>query len=72
MKNYQGSFTIEAACIMPIILFCICTTIEIGISLHQEIKEQVFLEMEKTPIDMVEGMYRKEFAKEILGEVYEN
>lgn len=72
MKKYKGSFTIEAAYILPLILFCICIVIEMGISLHQEVRAQVETQMENKPLDMVKCMYRREYMKELLGEFYED
>lgn len=72
MKEYRGSFTVEAAYIMPLILLCICIAIEAGISLHEEVRMQVVSQMETEPADMVNFMYRREFVKELFGELYED
>lgn len=72
MKKYKGSFTIEAAYILPLILFCICIAIEMSVSLHGEVRMLVETQRENQPLDIVEYMYRREYVRELLGEVYED
>lgn len=72
MRTYRGSFTVEAAFIVPLILLCFCIAINAGISLHEEIKEQILLQEKERPLDMVACMYRREYLKELLGELYED
>ena len=72
MKECQGSFTIEAAFITPLLLFCICLAIELGISLHNEVKILALSQMDHKPLDLVSAMYRRELVEELLGELYEN
>lgn len=72
MKKYRGSFTVEAAYIVPLILFCICIAIEAGILLHNEVKTQAVSQMEKKTENMIACMYRKELVKELLGDLYED
>ena len=71
-KEYQGSFSIEAACVMPFILVCICIAIDSGINLHEEIKAQVIKQEKQEWLDAVACMYRKEFIKDVIGEWYED
>lgn len=72
MKKYKGSYTIEAAFILPLILICICIAIEMGVVLHQEVQTRVESQMKKEPLDMVKAMYRMEYIKELFGELYED
>ena len=66
MKRYQGSFTVEAAIILPIILFCICLVIELGVSMHNEVKIQVGEQIQQKKIDMIKCMYRKEWLESFV------
>ena len=72
MKKYKGSYTVEAAFILPLLLFCICIAIEMGVVLHQEVQSRVELQAKKEPLDMIEAMYRREYIKELFGELYED
>lgn len=62
----------EAAFIVPLILFCICIAIETGVILHQEVRMQALEQMEQTTPDMVKAMYRREYIKELFGVFYED
>ena len=72
MRKYNGSFSVEASYIIPLILFCICIVVELGVTLHQEVQTEVKTQMEKAPLDMVKAMYRREYVKELLGAFYED
>lgn len=72
MKGYKGSFTIEASCVFPLILLCICVAIWSAVSLHDEVLQQVADHEKNMPIDIINCMYRREFIKDILGEWYED
>ena len=72
MKRYKGSYTVEAAFILPLLLACICIAIETGVVLHQEAQMRVENQTKKEPLDMVEDMYRREYLKELFGELYED
>lgn len=72
MKVCKGSFTIEATYIIPLVMFCICIAIEAGISMREEIKEQVSVQAQSAPLDIIACMYRREFVKELFGELYED
>lgn len=72
MKAYRGSFTIEAGYIMPLVLLCLCIAIETGISLYEEVREQVAAQMKQEPLDLVDSMYRRDYVKELFGELYED
>ena len=68
MREYKGSFTIEAACIMPLIFMCICIAIKGGITLHNEVKSKALLVREEETVDLVSYLYRKELIEKVLGE----
>ena len=72
MKKFKGSFTVEAAYILPLVLSCICIVISLSISLHEEVRVQVETQAKEVPADMVKCMYRREFVKELFGELYED
>jgi len=72
MKKLKGSFTIEAAYILPIILICFCIAVEVAITLHEDVRVLVEAQLQKKPMDMIESMYRRDLVKDIFGEVYEN
>lgn len=67
MKKYKGSFTIEAVFVLPLILTCICVVITMGIGLYQEVQKQAELQAGKETLDMVKGMYQREYVKELFG-----
>ncbi len=56
---------------MPLILLCLFFPIWLGLNLQNEIKEQVHAQQQEEITDIVSYMYRKEFVKELLGELYE-
>lgn len=68
MKKYKGSFTIEAVFVLPLILTCICMVITMGIDLYQEVRKQAELQVGKETLDMVKGMYQREYVKELFGD----
>ncbi|MBR5565400.1 MAG: pilus assembly protein [Roseburia sp.] len=72
MRAYKGSFTIEAACVFPIILFCICITMDVGIAFYLEIKQEAMSQMENEKLDLISVMYRRELVKELFEEEYED
>ena len=72
MREYRGSFTIEAAYMMPLIFLCICIAIESGIMLHNEVKNQALLVREEETVDIISYLYRKELIEKVLGEWYED
>jgi len=72
MREYKGSFTVEAACILPLIFMCICIAIESGITLHNEVKNKALLVTEGERIDIVSYLYRSELIEKVVGVWYEN
>jgi len=72
MKKYKGSFTVEAACVFPLVLLSICIAIGSGMSLHEEVLLRTAKQENGVWVDMVECMYRRELIKDIFGEWYED
>lgn len=72
MRRYRGSFSVEAAFIVPLVLLCMFIAIDVGISLYGEVKMQVESQQEERVTDMVGYMYRSEFIKGLFGELYED
>ncbi|MBQ8280385.1 MAG: pilus assembly protein [Roseburia sp.] len=72
MRRYRGSFSVEAAFIVPLVLLCMFIAIDVGISLYGEVEMQVESQQEERVTDMVGYMYRSEFIKELFGELYED
>jgi len=68
MKLCKGSYTIEAAFIFPVVLFCICIVIEVGISLYQDVCAEAMKQGNKEPLDLISAMYRRELVKDLFGE----
>lgn len=70
--NCKGSFTVEAAYIIPLVLFVFCVAIEMAITLQIETKEQIRMWGEVKEIALIDFMYRKEYIEELLEELYED
>ena len=73
MKVYvKGSLTVEATYILPLILFCICITVETAVLLHEEIRIQIEEQKKVEELDIITGMYRREYVKGLFGEKNED
>ena len=72
MKKYKGSYTLEAACIFPLALFCICAAIWSGISLCEEVRLKAIKQEENASVDMIKSMYKRELIRDMVGEWYED
>lgn len=72
VKRCKGSFSLEAALIFPLIMFCFCVAIQAGISLQTELRNQSAEAERKESLDIIECLYRKEYAKKVIGEIYED
>ncbi len=62
----------EAAYILPLVLSCVYIAVGVGILLHEEVRVQVEIQAKEETVDMVNCMYRREFVKELFGELYED
>lgn len=72
MKTLRGSFSVEAAIIMPLVLSVIVIAITSAVSLHEETKEIAEQVVAGERWDPVEMMYDLDLLKSILGEKGEN
>lgn len=63
-KRLRGSYTIEAAIYIPIILFMMCQTLQIGLGFWQESKER---EMNKKlqELNVVKEFYTYQILEEV-------
>lgn len=64
VEGFRGSFSIEAALIMPLVLMCMFMPIWVGVELHQEVKQRAEIEMQMAPLDMIWAMYQQEQMEE--------
>lgn len=68
MRRYNGSFTLEASYVLPVILICICIVVDLAVVLHAEVCTQVEVQLEKESLDVITVMYQREYLKELFGE----
>ena len=68
MMKGQGSFTIEAAIIMPILLFMILAAVSIAVDLYQETIELVAKIYSKEQFDLITAMYHIDSVKNLISE----
>lgn len=66
-KWIQASFTIEAAVIVPIILFTLYVIITLGFDLHENVKLAA-MEREALAIDTMEEIRKQDIVLYIMGE----
>ena len=71
MRQYKGSFTIEAAVVFPIVLVCICSVIIIGMELCDEVCITAEQYENDEILDLIHCMYDRELIGDLLGEKYE-
>lgn len=68
----RGSFSVEAAYIMPLVLLCLFLPIWIGIEQHEEVKTWVEKQQQEEIVDVISAMYQKEFITDLVGDKYED
>ena len=66
MKCYKGSFSIEAALILPVVLMCLILPIGLGVELHQDVKTRAIHIQQEGVMDVIGEMYRKEWVENFL------
>lgn len=67
-KQLKGSYTVEAAIYVPIILFVLVQSLEIGIEFWQESREReinIFLQ----EVDVVKEFYGYQIMREVMEEM---
>lgn len=62
-RKVSGSFTVEAALIMPAIIFLVIGLLHLGMSLEREVMDLAQQEVLVKELDPVEEMYRMHFLK---------
>ena len=68
MKWQKGSYTVEAAILVPLLLFVIFTAVQIGISFYQESATKKISDKIQN-FNIVEEFYHYQLLKEIVGEL---
>lgn len=72
MRGYQkGSYTIEAAIYIPIVLFVFFHSLEIGINFWQESYSRSISEY-LVEMDIVQEFYTYQFMNEVVGEIIDD
>jgi len=66
VKGLQGSFSVEAAFILPMVLMCLFLPIQVGLEMHQDIKTRAVNIQQNDVVDVISGMYRKEWMENFL------
>lgn len=61
--NRRGSFTVEAALLMPFLLFMLTGSIELGIDFYQKAAEEIEIENYWA----VEDFYQYQIIEEVIG-----
>lgn len=69
MKKCQGSFTVEAAVIMPLFLFMMVAVVSIGVDLYQDTVSIVAEINDKKQIDAVSAMYHIDSVKKLISDL---
>ena len=76
VNRWKGSFSVEAACIIPVVCLCLFMPMWIGIELYQETKQCALNMQETYDEDAVSLMYQRawleEFWKDMVGKESEN
>ena len=68
MVRQKGSYTIEAALWIPLLLTVIYISLEMGIDLYQEIKNATYSKRTQS-LDIVQEFYNYQVLEEIFQEV---
>lgn len=63
----QASFTIEAAIVVPIILFTFCAMITLSFDLHENVK-QAAAERDALAIDTMGEIRKQDIVRYVMGE----
>lgn len=66
-RRMQASFTIEAAVIVPLILFVFCAVITLSFELHENVKQEA-AEREALTIDTMKEVRQQDIVLYIMGE----
>lgn len=67
----NGSFTVEAAIVIPLLIFTIMTALQMGIRFFQEsATREVYPELEK--LDIVEEFYYYQIIEEVGEDIFDD
>lgn len=69
MKKYKGSFTVEAAVIVPLFLLLFVAVISISVDLYQDTVSLVAEINSKKQIDVVSAMYHMDSVKKLISDL---
>ena len=72
MKYLKGSFSVEAAIIVPLFLFLMVHAIELGIQMTEEVIEKAEVLNNQKKTDVIACMYHLEKFNELLEEINGN
>ena len=61
----KGSYTVEAALVVPLLLFTMALGMKIGLTLYEEMKDEQEIQWAETQWE-VEDFYRNQWLKEAL------
>lgn len=67
MKKLNASLTIEAALVVPMVIFLFAITMQTGLRLYTESKDLALAIAQEEDFDAVEMFYRLEVLGEIIG-----
>ncbi len=70
-RSQKGSYTIEAAIYIPVVLFVLFHSLEIGIDFWQESKERSINEYLQK-LDIVQEFYVYQILDEVTGEIIDD
>ena len=68
MVKQKGSYTIEAAVWVPLLLMVVFTSLEMGLDFYQEIKNMTYSQKTQS-LDIVQEFYNYQVLEEIIQEV---
>lgn len=69
-KYYKASYTVEAAVILPLILFTVCQGIKIGIDLCMEVKAESVYSADLEKLQGTEIFYRTNGLEELWRDLH--
>lgn len=69
MKKYKGSFTVEAAVIVPLFLLLFVAVISISVDLYQDTVSLVAEISSKKQVDAVSAMYHIDSIKKLISDL---
>ena len=71
MKKWKASYTVEAALIMPIILFAMFQGLVIGIDLHEQVKKATLRSEKTEEINAIEMIQNIDHLENLIDTLFE-